>query len=197
MKVTFLEDNKMEVVSDYNKDFIRKAKDLHAKWNGKGWVFDKEDEELVRDILKNIYGEDGIEEVNKVTVRVDLDKLVELEGIGYYSEINLFGRTLVRRPGRDYEVKKHDTVKVLAGGFKGMGGSKANPRLEELEGTLLEVKNVPMGMYLNELDRLGLKENNDTVYIANKDEEYKNKLLKEKEELLKRLEEIDKILNNL
>lgn len=197
MKVTFLEDNKMEVVSDYNKAFIRKAKDLHAKWNGKGWVFDKEDEELVRDILKSIYGEDGREEVNKVTVRVDLDKLVELEGIGYYSEINLFGRTLVRRPGRDYEVKKHDTVKVLAGGFKGMGGSKANPRLEELEGTLLEVKNVPMGMYLNELDRLGLKENNDTVYIANKDEEYKNKLLKEKEELLKRLEEIDKILNNL
>lgn len=197
MKVTFLEDNKMEVVSDYNKDFIRKAKDLHAKWNGKGWVFDKEDEELVRDILKNIYGEDGREEVNKVTVRVDLDKLVELEGIGYYSEINLFGRTLVRRPGRDYEVKKHDTVKVLAGGFKGMGGSKAHPRLEELEGTLLEVKNVPMGMYLNELDRLGLKEDNDTVYIANKDEEYKNKLLKEKEELLKRLEEIDKILNNL
>lgn len=197
MKVTFLEDNKMEVVSDYNKDFIRKAKDLHAKWNGKGWVFDKEDEELVRDILKSIYGEDGREEVNKVTVRVDLDKLVELEGIGYYSEINLFGRTLVRRPGRDYEVKKHDTVKVLAGGFKGMGGSKANPRLEELEGTLLEVKNVPMGMYLNELDRLGLKEDNDTVYIANKDEEYKNKLLKEKEELLKKLEEIDKILNNL
>ena len=197
MKITFLEDNKMEVVSDYNKDFIRNAKDLHAKWNGKGWVFDKEDEELVRDILKSIYGEDGREEVNKVTVRVDLDKLVELEGIGYYSEINLFGRTLVRRPGRDYEVKKHDTVKVLAGGFKGMGGSKAHPRLEELEGTLLEVKNVPMGMYLNELDRLGLKEDNDTVYIANKDEEYKNKLLKEKEELLKRLEEIDKILNNL
>lgn len=197
MKITFLEDNKMEVVSDYNKDFIRKAKDLHAKWNGKGWVFDKEDEELVRDILKSIYGEDGREEVNKVTVRVDLDKLVELEGIGYYSEINLFGRTLVRRPGRDNEVKKHDTVKVLTGGFKGMGGSKAHPRLEELEGTLLEVKNVPMGMYLNELDRLGLKEDNDTVYIANKDEEYKNKLLKEKEELLKRLEEIDKILNNL
>ena len=63
----------LKVQSEYNADFIRKAHELNGKWSSPYWVFEEKNEKLVRQILTDVYGEDGTPQ-KEVTVDIDLDK---------------------------------------------------------------------------------------------------------------------------
>ena len=54
----YSEENKLYVESDYSAKFVREAKKLNGKWTGRAWRFDANDEEMVRDVLLKVYGED-------------------------------------------------------------------------------------------------------------------------------------------
>lgn len=177
--------SKIEVVSNYNKDFVREAKKLGGKWNGKAWVFDIDDETAVREVLKNVYGTDGEGEVELVTVRVPLD----CTGTENDKELVMFGESLAYRPFRDSDVKLNDNVRIISGGFCSSGGSRSYPSLNYIEGTVITVKNVPII-----LAEKAIKTYGDDITIVKKNELNKDNLIKEKEMLLTRLEEINKLL---
>lgn len=62
----------ISVISEYNPNFIRKARALHGVWQRPAWVFDASQSNAVRKALKECYGDDGMSEL--VKVRIDLDK---------------------------------------------------------------------------------------------------------------------------
>lgn len=190
MKV-IVKDEKIVVESDYSNKFVEGAKKLNGKWTGSAWSFDVRNEDRVRKLLLDVYGEDGTEKkANTVTVQLNLNKYEDNHTSGYVREVELFGRVLVRRPSRDREVKLHDSVIIIEGGFPSTGGSMKNPRLETNEGTVIEIKDVPIALY-----EKNSQEYLDCMTLVDKDNAYKEALLKEKEQILARLEEIEKLLN--
>ena len=179
----YIKDDKMYVVSDYSTEFVKEARRLNGKWSGGAWAFDAQDEEMVRDVLLRVYGEDGKTAVETVNVEVTIDD------IAGYDSIELFGRVLAKRFSRDSNVKLHDSVIVKEGGFPSSGGSVKNPALKHSENTVLLVKNVPVV-----LAEEGVKNYPNSIKIVSDKKVDKDALLKEKESLLKRLAEIEELL---
>lgn len=56
-----------------------------------------------------------------------------------------FGRCVARRRGRDSNVELGPQVVVLEGGFESRGGSVKNPDLAPVEGTVVEIRDIPAG----------------------------------------------------
>jgi len=130
------------VKTPYSGEFVAGAKKLNGKWiaDQKEWAFDPRDEERVRELCRKIYGTDGATpDLELVTVRLHLDKLKDY----YYGTLELFGRVIARRPGRDSRVRLDNSVVIVAGGFPTSGGSVKNPALSPESGTILEVRDVP------------------------------------------------------
>ena len=178
-------ENKIKVESEFNNEFVKGARKLHGKWNGKSWEFDVENEDLVRKLLLECYGEDGTETQEKVTVRLNLDKLdCENE-----RKIELFGRVIAIRFNRDSRVKIHDSVVIETGGFPSSGGSNKYPELCQYNGTVLRIKNV----VLSQAEAF-IAEHSDALEIIKKEKVNLEDLIKEKEILLARLDEIEAIL---
>lgn len=189
MKVT-VKDDKVIVESDYSSEFVKGARKLNGKWIGSAWSFDARNEDRVRKLLLEVYGEDGTgKKADTVTVQLDLSKFENNHVGSYIREVELFGRVLVRRPGRDRDVMLHKSVIIVEGGFPGSGGSMNNPRLNTEEGTVLEVKDVPVKLY-----EKALAEYPDCITLVDKDDDYKKALLAEKQQLLDRLKEIEELL---
>lgn len=188
MKI-YEENGKLYVESDYSREFVKGAKLLNGTWSGKAWVFNPENEEHVRKLLLDVYGCDGKTAVETVTVRVYLDKIERV--IRAEQSLEMFGKVLVRRAHRDRCVNLHPDAIVVAGSFPGYGGSVKNPRLENTEGTVIEVKNVAVAMVNKD------EEFKDAIEIISEPKVSVKSLLEEKENLIKRLEEIDKLLKNL
>ncbi|GAA2321802.1 hypothetical protein GCM10010149_88600 [Nonomuraea roseoviolacea subsp. roseoviolacea] len=126
----------------YHPDFAPKAKDIGGKWQGGDiYHFDPRDEERVRALLQETFGTDGAA-TELVDVRFNISKYV---GFRRFDAIWLFGRQIVRRPGRDMRVQYGPGVVLVEGGFPGSGGSRANPDLDPKEGTVVEVRDIPAG----------------------------------------------------
>ena len=51
IKINNINDDKIEVISPYNNTFIKKAKMLKGKWNGEGWEFKREYEDIIKGYL--------------------------------------------------------------------------------------------------------------------------------------------------
>lgn len=180
--------NKLYVYSDYNADFVRKAKGLHGTWEKPAWVFDKEKEEAVRQALRDCYGDDGLGK--SVTVKADLDKC---ESLGYLElsgqNLYLFGKQLIAtRFERDSECRLPDNVYCVQGGFLPRGGSMKHPIPTYEEGTIVEL-NIPQALY---------DEYKDSGCIEFKEQTIDRRALEEERlKLMARLREINKILANL
>lgn len=99
------------------------------------WVFDIRDEVRVCELAREIYGTDGRADRPTVNVRVPVSS-------GYDAELRVAGRRLAWREGRDDAVCLASGVTLVGGGFANSGGSRANPRLEELEDTVLLIRDV-------------------------------------------------------
>lgn len=191
MKIT-KDDSYIYTTTDYSNEFVIGARKLNGRWTGSQWKFDVRHEDKVRNLLLEVYGEDGTDtEVDYVTVKVDASAYCD--EMGYIREIDLFGKSLVYRPGRDSKVKLHDSVVVTKGGFPSSGGSAKNPRLSPYEGTELEVLDVPRNRYLKELNG----EKARFISLVDGNEKQKQILLDEKETLLNRIKEIDELLKGM
>lgn len=177
------ENGKIYVKSDYNAEFVRRAKNIGGKWGKPYWVFPEENEDVLEKLCVEIYGEylGG----KKLTVIVDIYKSdVHSQGSGLY----LGGKLLATRFSRDSEVVVPDDVAVYEGYFEKSGGSSNNPKVTCIEGTKLKVRNFPQALY----DRLKSKDGIEIVEDVDR-----SALEKERDQLLARVKEIENILNNM
>jgi hypothetical protein len=128
-------ESQIKVKSPYYPRFIAFAKKRNGKWVSPHWVFDKRDEQVVRDACREYYGTAG-EEVPLVTVRC----LVESPENPWYD----FGRLIAERRSRDSEAKIGEGVVIIEGDFPSWGGSVKHPSLAAEEGTVIEIRDVPL-----------------------------------------------------
>lgn len=181
-------DGSILVKSDYSKEFIKRAKMLEGVWKTPYWVFPEENEEQVRSLLMDIYGEDG-------TPQETVDLLVDISQMDDDDTLSLCGRILCSRRGRDLQVKLGEGVILIKGGFTRYGGSAKYPRVSPEEGTVLKVKRCPMSVYerVKEMPFVSLESSKDASNTA----QTRARLMKEKESLLLRLASIDAELETL
>ena len=185
MKVK-IENEKIYVISDYNKEFIKRARYLQGKWESPYWVFPEENREEVKELLLDTYGEaDTLEDEaqQKVTVEIDLDFYTDRKG--ERGELRLDNILIASRMSRDSYVKLADNVMVVRGGFKESGGSRANPTINPKDNTILRVKDIPLKIYERVINERGVKLVSDIDKTA---------LIEEKKRLLVRIAEIEELL---
>ena len=129
---------KFTVEAPYNAEFVKRAKLIRGRWDGRNkvWSFPEECADVVREVLRSVYGEDG-SECARVNVRVDISGI---DG----EEITFCGWSICRRIYRDSPVKMADGVALISGGFGVSGGSRANPRCNPEPGTAVIIYGVPM-----------------------------------------------------
>lgn len=171
------EDGKIKVQSEFNRDFIREAKQIQGKWDAPYWVFPEKVADRLDKVLIDVYGE-GFQEVPKVEIEIDLDTFRK-DG----DDLTYKGLTIATRRYRDSSVILKYDAYVTEGNFLSRGGSTKYPEVTWADGTKLRVsvpetltKELPQGVTL----------------VQEKSE--KQKLLEEKERLLKRIAEIDELL---
>lgn len=118
------------------------ARAAGGRWDAaaKAWAFDARDEARVRDIAREVYGSDGSDaDAPTLTVRVPI------EACSNVAELAVAGRRLASRRDRDEQVRLGPDVVLVSGGFPASGGSRANPSVNALAGTVLEVRDLPAG----------------------------------------------------
>lgn len=140
-------DDKVFVESPYDGNFISEAKTIGGRWDGNAWVFDVRDEDRVRDLCLNIYGENG-RAANGEVVDVRLDvKEAEWELLhDGDQEIRFAGRRFARRPSRDEQVVLSEGVIVAEGSFESSAGSRKNPKIGRVNGVVLEIRDLPVSV---------------------------------------------------
>lgn len=181
---TIIENGKIKVQSEYNRDFITRAKSIQGKWNSPYWVFPEENINELREILLDIYGECGeLADEVPVTVTVDLN----LDDYDYGADIKIGGVTVVRRRYRDSDVIYSDNVMLISGGFPSSGGSMKNPRVNPDKGTIIRVKDIPERLYEKIKDMDGV-----TLYKMPD----KAALIEERDRLLARLAELNALIGD-
>lgn len=75
--------SKIKVESDFSKEFVARAKTIKGRWEKPYWVFPVEQEKRLREILMEVYGEDGSsEEVGSKEVR---SEKVDTDGATIYT----------------------------------------------------------------------------------------------------------------
>lgn len=169
-------DEKIYVKCGYSDAFIKKAKNIHGKWEKPYWVFDNKYKEQLNDILIDTFGE-SFEKIEKTEIEINLDEYINESDDLYFNNI-----CIAHRFSRDNPVHLIDSAYVVQGSFDDRGGSAKYPSVTWEDGTIIRLiiptslaKDLPKGCKL----------------VGNN---LKEKLLKEKEELLKRIEEIEKQL---
>lgn len=178
-------EGKIYTTTAYNATFIKKAKNLQGKWDGEHWVFDEKVENLVREVLKDIYGTDGEGYTRKVTVELELDKYFTADK----QELKIGDLVIITRRTRDSEVTLKEGVIVISGGFPISGGSMKTPRLSAYKDTVIRVE-IPETLYAKIAECQGvslIQDGTDLEVELIKLEEEIKKLNSKKMEILKKL----------
>lgn len=170
-------EGKIKVQSEYNTDFIKKAKQIQGKWDAPYWVFPEKVADRLDEILIDVYGE-GFQKVPKVEIEIDLDTFGK-DG----DDLTYKGLTIATRRYRDASVILKYDAYVTEGNFSSRGGSTKYPEVTWAKGTKVRVS-VPETL-TEELPQ-------GVTLVQEKSEE--QKLREEKERLLKRIAEIDELL---
>lgn len=176
MKIT-RENGKIKVRSDYNAEFVKRAKLLQGKWAAPFWVFPEENEPELKALLLEIYGENG-------DPQETVDLLVSIGQMPNGQTISLGGYLLASRKSRDYAVTLGDNVILVSGGFPKSGGSAKYPYVNADDDTVVKAKGVPMALYERFKD-------SGYVKLAGDADSHREKLIAERERLLARLAEIN------
>jgi hypothetical protein len=83
---TIIDKNKLMVRTPYEKIFIKKAKQLNGVWRPPYWVFKIDYIEYIKELLFDIYGENGLDKVErkniKITISQEIERLEKL-ALGY------------------------------------------------------------------------------------------------------------------
>ena len=130
--------------SPYDPGFPAGAKQLGGRWDPAEhcWLFDPRDEQRVRDLCKRIYGTDGSAGLKTLTVRIDMDKYFGRKRYG--AAVYALGRQIARVFGRDSGARLGAGVVVITGALSS-GGSRKSPDVTWPDGTIIEVRDVPVG----------------------------------------------------
>jgi len=134
------EARRVYLASPYHPDLPGRAKKLGGRFDGssKIWHFDERDGPRVRELAREIFGTDGTDSVELVTLRVAISGLA-------YGQRALFiaGREVAKRYHRDRAPQIGDGVIVVEGGFDACGGSKKYPQLDPTDDCVVEIRDVP------------------------------------------------------
>jgi hypothetical protein len=178
----------VRVVSPYNANFVASAKSIGGKWSSDAWVFDIRDEHRVRELCRDIYGDDGLA-ADLVTLKIEWVK----DGFADKGPITVAGRPIARAFGRDSGAKLAEGIVNLAGEF-GSGGSMKNWGTTVDAGTIVLVRDFPRA----KAEELVAGNNDSARRIYSIEDEApiidRAALEAERERLLKRLDEINKLL---
>lgn len=177
------------VYTPYNAAFVSSIRKIGgAKWDaeGKAWMVPTASLPQVREIMRNIWGEDDqLDTSKRVTVRLTFREICSAE----CRPVEILGKTVSRAYGRDSGARPGDDVAFEAGGPRS-GGSAKNWRSVVEEGSVAILRNVPETM----LDKAELPEG-VTMEIIQDSGIDRAALMAEKEKLLARLAEIESLLN--
>ena len=177
-EVQLVESNgKFYLKAPYNEDLPYEAKKLGGRWDPdrKAWRFDPRDRDRVSALAKSIYGTDGTDSPELVTVRLSLSAYADDR------TATIAGRIVVNRPGRDDELRLGDGVTIVSGSYHGGSGSVRYPVIGKND-IVIEVRDVPRP--LAEADGLEIIEQGVSV----------EQLQAERARLMARVTEIDSAL---
>jgi len=136
------EGSTVAVETPYHPTWPPSARSLGGRWDPdrRVWRFDARDEERVRALIAELFGNP---DEPRVTVRIKAEGL----NTAYVGSFFAMGREILSRRGRDAEVQLGEGVVLLAGGYPASAGSRQNPAIgRPLEGTILEVRDVPLSL---------------------------------------------------
>lgn len=189
---TTIKDGKMKIESPYSKAFISKVKALGGSWKAPCWVVDARQEDRVRELLLDIYGEDGTDgPADLVNLRLTGTAWNDSDAA---SEWSFCGRTIARRRYRDSTVTFGPGVVVVDAEFYKSGGSRSSPAVDCMtENPIFELYDVPRAVYERMKDAEGVELLPDTSPAEDK----AAKLKSERDKLLARINEIDAELGKL
>lgn len=138
MKIT-VTDTTISVVSPYDANFVKQAKQINGKWDKPAWVFPKENENLVRNLCRDIFGTDGTPEVTETI-------LVNLAYVNTDDRLMVGPIEVLRKWDRDVAPKVGEGCTVVQGSLRSSGGSRNNPRITHSDDCVIRVKNVPQSL---------------------------------------------------
>lgn len=173
--------NTINVSTPYDRGFVADARALRARWNPelKVWAFDIRDDAAVRDLLRDHFGWIEGEPADQTVT-------VELSGTEYGAQLTVAGVVLAKRRGRDESVYYDDNVRVREGHFEDSAGSRNNPAVGDLDGIVLEVRDLTATQV--EQMRAGFGKR---MQIVDEEAGRREALRVERERLLARIAEID------
>ena len=175
----------LAVISDYNADFVKSARKLGGKWRNGAWHFDSRDESRVKDLCIEIYGSDGSDTGELVTIQATLKD----DYCSGDKEI-LCGPVQVARVfDRDGGAQVKDGVIILDGSV-GSGGSRKNPACCASENLKIEIRDIPRGTA-----ELCFEDSDWTVKLMDVQID-RDALTEEKARLEARIEEIKSLLGD-
>lgn len=137
------DDGKLQILSPYNRDFIRRVKQIGGKWSRPYWTVPAKREAQARELLIDVFGTDGADEAT-VTIRIDLAE--------YYQVADLVDTLIVgpieilNKMNRDVAPTLNEDAAIITGELLSRGGSRNNPRIEWTEGTVIECDGIPAGV---------------------------------------------------
>lgn len=134
---------KIKLETPFHPDLPKRLSALGGGWSDikRAWYLPADLEKEIRQVCLDIFQIDpmGDQPVDLVNVRIDISSL-SLR----VNTLWMFGRSVLRRMGRDARVKPGDDISIVAGGFASSGGSRNNPAIGYPEdGTVILVRGVP------------------------------------------------------
>lgn len=180
-------ENRIAVKSPYNPTLPQRARALGGSWDAskKVWVYDAADEELVRSLYMDVYGEwEGSQHIRvRITTEKDL--------VGRRDSVYICGVQIARAYGRDSGAKVMD-AKFISGDLPTSGGSAKHWCTIVPAGAMFDIQ-IPQDR-LADIEREG-EDRGFTVQVVDEGQDRKIQNLRdERERLLARIAEIDAIL---
>lgn len=185
---TRTKDNDFIITCPYSRAFIDQIKRLGGHWSPPNWIVDIRQQERAREILRNIYGEDGTgDATDTVSVRLTgtrWDDAPDNNVMGFC------GRMVCQRRSRDAKVNFGIGVVAINAEFSRSAGSARNPLVGlETDDPIFEVYDIPRTVYEKIKDRPGV----ELLDVAPRSPS-RQQLQQEKDDLLSRIEEIERKL---
>lgn len=169
--------SKIEIITPYHPAYVKLIKQTCAQWNGTGWVTDKRNIDVVREIMREVYGRDDtpIPSSDLVTVRLTFpDGCSKWRGA-----VCACGHVIASAFGRDSGAKIGSDVCFSRGGATS-GGSVKNWQTIIYSGSVCLIYDVPRSIAVEAHMPDGIK---FEVIEQGSNSDRKNSLLEEKKEL--------------
>ena len=178
--------DKAQVFTPYNKEFVRRIKNAGGRWDGeeKCWTVPCEAIDVVRSIMLEVFGRTDEEPLEEVKVRLTIREAISER----WDDVRLLGHTLSHATGRDSGASPGNDV-FYEQGRPESGGSVKNWRSVVPEGSVIVLGKVSRAM----LDAAELPECVLAEVVSATGTDIQA-LMDERDRLMARIEEIDRLL---